>query len=98
MLSFFTHFHRPRIYLIDTDFLDSGLLLYHRDDKRVLRKDWIKPTLKNVNFIWKGPVSLISGDKLFSYSSKKFSEKKVKAIPFETVLERMEKSEKPLHE
>jgi len=98
MLSFFSHFHRPRIYLIDTDFLDSGLLLYHRDDKRALRKDWIKPTLKNVNFIWKGPVSLISNDQLFSYGSNIFSEKKIEAVPFEKVMERMAKSKKPFHE
>ena len=33
---------------------DGGLLLYHRDDGRRLRSNWIQPTLKNLNMIWKG--------------------------------------------
>ena len=59
MLKFFTHFYRPRIYVIDADFEDGGLLLYHRDDGRRLRSNWIQPTLKNINLLWKGSVSLI---------------------------------------
>ncbi|MCP4753746.1 MAG: hypothetical protein GY866_22915 [Proteobacteria bacterium] len=97
MLSFFTHFHRPRIYIIDTDFMDGGLLLFHRNDQKKLRKDWIKPTLKNVNFIWKGPVSLAAGEMMYTYSASKFTEKTIREVTFEQVLERMEKYEKPLN-
>ncbi|HBM54036.1 MAG TPA: hypothetical protein DDZ97_13130 [Deltaproteobacteria bacterium] len=95
MLNFFTHFHRPRIYLIDTDFQDGGLLLYHRDDGRRLRKDWIKPTLKNLNLIWKAPVYLISRNWLYSFSANLFKETVVTAVRFESILERMRNSEKP---
>ena len=95
MLNFFTHFHRPRIYLIDTDFQDGGLLLYHRDDGRRLRKDWIKPTLKNLNLIWKGPVYLVSRNWLYSFSANLFKETVVTAVRFESILERMRNSEKP---
>ncbi len=96
MLSFFTHFHRPRIYLIDTDFIDGGLLLFHRNDGNKLRKDWIRPTLKNINFIWKGAVSLVTGGSLYSYSNNRLSEKTLSETTFEQVLERMKKSEKPI--
>ena len=95
MLNFFTHFHRPRIYLLDTNFQDGGLLLYHRDDGRRLRKDWIKPTLKNLNLIWKGPVYLVSRNWLYSFSANLFKETVVTAVRFESILERMRNSEKP---
>jgi stage V sporulation protein R len=96
MLSFFTHFQRPRIYLIDTDFIDGGLLLYHRDDGQKLRKDWIRPTLKNINFIWKGAASLAAGGVLYTYSNNRLAEKTLPETTFEQVLERMKKSEKPI--
>lgn len=95
MLRFFSHFFRPRIFLIDTDFQDGGLLLYHLYDQRDLRKDWILPTLKNLNYIWKGPVSLISGSSLYTFSASHFQDISILEVPFETIVERMRKSEKP---
>jgi stage V sporulation protein R len=95
MLNFFTHFHRPRVYIIDTDFQDGGLLLFHRDDGRRLRKDWIKPTLKNLNLLWKGPVYLVSRNWLYSFSANLFKETVVTELRFEKVLERMQRYEKP---
>jgi len=95
MLNFFTHFARPRVYIIDTDFQDGGLLLYHRDDGRRLRKDWIKPTLKNLNMLWKGPVYLISRNWLYSFSANLFKETVVTELRFEKILERVQNSEKP---
>jgi len=97
MLTFFTHFQRPRIYLVDTDFIDGGLLLYHRDDGQKLRKDWIRPTLKNINFIWKGAASLATGGVLYTYSNNRLAEKTLPETTFEQVLERMKKSEKPIN-
>jgi len=95
MLKFFTHFYRPRIYIIDTDFQDGGLLLFHRDDGRRLKKDWIKPTLKNLNLIWKGSVSLVSKNWLYSFSANLFKETVVTEVTFEHVQERIRNSEKP---
>jgi stage V sporulation protein R len=95
MLNFFTHFHRPRIYVIDNDFMDGGLLLFHRDDNRPLRQDWINPTLRNLNLIWKAPVALLSRDTLYAYSANSYKETKTAVPSFETVLERMQNSEKP---
>ena len=95
MLGFFTHFHRPRIYVIDNDFMDGGLLLFHRDDGKPLRQDWINPTLRNLNLIWKAPVSLLSRDTLYSYSTNSYKETKTAVPSFETALERMQSSEKP---
>ena len=95
MLKFFTHFFRPRIYIIDTDFQDGGLLLFHRDDGRRLRKDWIKPTLKNLNLIWKGAVSLVSKNWLYSFSANLFKETVITEVLFEQVQERIRNSEKP---
>lgn len=96
MLTFFTHFYRPRIYLIDNDFRDGGLLLFHRDDGRELRQEWIMPTLKNLNLIWKGPVSLVTGDQLHSFAAGKSRVSGVNKIPFAEIVRRLEKDEKVL--
>ncbi|MBF0288478.1 MAG: SpoVR family protein [SAR324 cluster bacterium] len=95
MLKFFTHFYRPRIYIIDTDFQDGGLLLYHRDDGRRLKKNWIKPTLKNLNLIWKGPVFLISKNWLYSFSANLFKEAVITEVSFEQIQEKISNSEQP---
>jgi stage V sporulation protein R len=94
MLGFYTHFYRPRIYLIDTDHQDGGLLLYHRDDGRSLRKDWIRPTLRNLNLIWKAPVALLTKDQLFSVTGNQYKSEEVKPVSFEQIVERMRKGER----
>lgn len=96
MLRFFTHYYRPRIYIIDTDFEDGGLLLYHRDDGRRLRTNWIQPTLKNINHLWKGAVALVSRNTLFSYHAGRYSETSIREISFDTVQERIMDGKKPL--
>ena len=95
MLRFYTHFYRPRVYVIDTDFQDGGLLLFHRDDGRALRKDWIRPTLRNLNLIWKAPVALVSKDQLFAVTGNQYKSEEVKPVVFEQVVERMRRGEKP---
>ena len=95
MLGFFTHLYRPRLYIIDVDYMDGGILLYHRDDGRALRKDWIRPTLKNINLIWKGAACLLTKDTLYTYSAGSFNELRAAAPRFEVVLERMQNGEKP---
>ena len=90
-------FNMPKIISIDTDidFMDGGLLLYHRDDGRPLRYNWIKPTLKNVNLIWKGSVSLLSKDTLFTYSANSFKERKARVPDFDSVSESIQDGKKP---
>ena len=95
MLNFFTHYYRPRIYIIDSDYLDGGLLLMHRDDGRDLKSGWIRPALKNFSRIWKAPVYLLSKDKLYRASAAGYKELTVKPVPFEEVVERMRKREQP---
>lgn len=95
MLGFYTHFYRPRIYVIDADYEDGGLLLYHRDDGRSIRKDWIRPTLRNLNLIWKAPVALLTKDQLFAVTGNQYKSEEVKPVTFEQVLERMRKGERP---
>jgi stage V sporulation protein R len=95
MLNFFVHMYRPRIYIVDVDYMDGGLLLFHRDDGRPLRKDWIKPTLKNINLIWKGSVCLLTKDTLYTYSAGTFNELRAAAPRFDVVVERMQNGEKP---
>ena len=95
MLNFFTHLYRPRIYIIDVDYMDGGILLFHRDDGRPLRKDWIRPTLKNINLIWKGAACLLTKDSLFTYSAGSFNELRAAAPRFDVVVERMQNGEKP---
>lgn len=98
MLGFYSHFYRPRIYIVDTDFQDGGLLLFHRDDGRALKKDWIAPTLRNLNLIWKGPVALLSKDHLFSFRGNQSRVDVVEPISFEQVLERMSNGNKPFRQ
>ncbi|HEC17706.1 MAG TPA: hypothetical protein ENI99_14190 [Sedimenticola sp.] len=95
MLGFFAHYYRPRVYIIDTDYLDGGLLLMHRDDGRRLRADWIRPTLNNLNRIWKAPVYLLSKDKLYGASASGYKESTVAEVPFEAVVERLGKQQQP---
>ena len=95
MLDFFTHFGRPRIYVIDDDFLDGGLLLFHRDDGRALRADWIKPTLNNLKAIWKTPVYLLSQKYLHGFRAGKYEQQQVECPTFEEVRERMREDKKP---
>lgn len=96
MLEFFTHLYRPRIYVIDSEFHDGGILMYHRNDGRKLKRAWIEPTLKNVNLLWKGPAALVSQGVLYQYAAGRFKETEVGELPFEKVLERMKNGEKPL--
>jgi len=95
MLRFYAHFYRPRIYVVDPDYRDGGLLLYHRDDGRNLRKSWIKPTLHNLNAIWKAPVALLSKEVLHTYAGDQYREEAGGQLEFEQVLERMGRGEKP---
>jgi stage V sporulation protein R len=96
MLKFFTHFYRPRIYVVDADFEDGGLLLFHRDDGRRLKTNWIQPTLKNVNSIWKGGVSLISKNTLYGFSGGRYREMRIPELDFEVIRARMQQNKKPL--
>lgn len=96
MLKFYTHFYRPRIYIIDTDFEDGGLLLFHRNDGRRLKSGWIQPTLKNLNHVWKGGVSLVSRNGFYGFSGGQYRETPIPETPFEEILARMQKGKKPL--
>jgi len=64
MLDNFTHFHRPRIYVVDHDYNGEGaLLLYHRDDNLgILKSNWIEPTMRHISKLWKSPVYLMTYD------------------------------------
>ncbi len=95
MLRFFTHFYRPRIYIIDTDFEDGGLLLFHRDDGRRLKVDWVKPTLKNLNMIWKGSVFLVSRGTLYGYTTGRYREMRIGDLSFDQVIDRMQAGTRP---
>ena len=95
MLETLVDFHSPRIYIVDADFNDGGLLLFHRKNSRDLRKDWIGPTLKNINFIWKNKVILLTGDELHVFNAGNSSMLKLdKAITFEQIVDKMAAGEK----
>jgi len=96
MLQFFTHYHRPRIYVIDSDFKDGGLLLFHRNDSKKLRKEWLKPTLKNINTIWKGGVYLYSRGNLYTYTGERYSESQIGTYRFDLIEERLADGRKPI--
>jgi stage V sporulation protein R len=94
MLDFFTSFYRPRIYIIDTDFLAGGLLLFHREDGRKLKTDWIQPALSNISAIWKGSVYLISNGSIHSSAFGSTEEELKRTLTFDQIVETMSKGEK----
>ena len=96
MLGLFTHFYRPRIYVIDNDFCDGGLLLFHRDDGHDLRSDWIKPTLHNLHQIWKGPVSLVTRGALHNHRAGSYTQESINDLGWDQVTERMANQQEPL--
>jgi len=87
MLNFFSDFGKPTIYIVNTDFRDGGLLLYHRHKGRDLKCEWIGPTLRNINYIWKAPVYIISENSLYGYSNGKVQVAEIDstAFTFETI-------------
>jgi len=95
MLSFFTHFGKPRIYVVDNDYNnEGGLLLYHRNDGiGILRDDWLDPTLRHIAKLWKAPVYLLTYDEegageLISLVKQTFSREEYADYPdFEVVRE-----------
>ena len=95
MLKFFTNFGRPMIYIIDADFEDGGLLLYHRFDEASLKEEWIGPTMKNMNYIWKFPIYLISDTTFYRFSGNKLTKKDINPISFEEIKEKLANNKKP---
>ncbi len=95
MLSFFTYFGRPRLYVIDSDFRDGGILLFHRNDGRHLKRAWIEPALKNIHYLWKGPVFLVTQNTLYQYSNNRLKKVEIPEPSFESIVERMQNNEKP---
>ena len=69
----------------------------HRNDGRRLREDWVKPTLRNLNMIWKGPVSLVSSNTLYGFSANTYKETAISEVSFEQVTARMQRDEKPFN-
>jgi stage V sporulation protein R len=96
MLEFFTSYHRPRIYIIDTDFNQGGLLLFHRPDGKKLRKEWIFPTCSNISAVWKSPVHIISNNILYSYNSPSSTDtiELEKELTFDQIVETMKEGNK----
>jgi stage V sporulation protein R len=96
MLKFFTDYGRPRVYVIDDEYVNGGLLLYHRHTDRALRSDWIPQTLKNINHIWKAPVYLITGEDIYVCTDLKIKRSKMEKISFDRIREKMSNGEKPV--
>jgi stage V sporulation protein R len=97
MLKFFTDYGRPVVYVVDDEYIDGGLLLYHKHNGRNLRDDWIPQTLKNINHIWKAPVYLLTGNDMYKCSNVKIKKSKTEnQITFEEIRERMSSGEKPV--
>ena len=95
MLKNFVDYGRPLIYIIDNDYEDGGLLLYHRDvSNRPLKKEWIYPTLDHIREIWKAPVVLYSRESLYFCSASNKSESNVKKVEWEKVLDNMKNNKK----
>ncbi|MEM6290585.1 MAG: SpoVR family protein [Myxococcota bacterium] len=61
MLSQLTNFGQPFIYVVDANYLNRGeLLLGHRHEGEDLKLDYARDTLRNMERIWRRPVSILS--------------------------------------
>ncbi len=61
LLSQLTNFGQPFIYVVDANYLNRGeLLLGHRHEGMDLKLDYARDTLRNMERIWRRPVSLLS--------------------------------------
>ncbi len=95
MLSFFTDYFSPRIYLVNADYNNGGLLLFHRTNGKDLKEAWIKPTLKNLSRIWHGDTYIMSGNTLYSMRGRTYKITEVDdSYTFEQVVELMKEGKK----
>ena len=63
--------------------------------RQPLRKDWIRPTLRNVHRIWKAPVAILSGDQLFAVTGNQYKSEEVRPSSSTTWWSGMRKGEPP---
>jgi len=98
MMKFFVDFGRPQLYVIDSDYRDGGILIYHRHKGRDLKKSWIESTLKNLTHIWKSPAHLLTNNELYSTTNTSVEKKEVSPVEFDLIKERMLNNQKPFNE
>jgi len=56
-----TNFGQPFIYVVDSNHLNRGeLLLGHRHEGQDLKIDYARDTLRNLERIWRRPVSILT--------------------------------------
>ncbi|MCB9715394.1 MAG: SpoVR family protein [Myxococcales bacterium] len=61
LLSMLTNFGQPFIYVVDANHLNRGeLLLGHRHEGKDLKIDYARDTLRNLERIWRRPVSILT--------------------------------------
>ncbi len=61
LLEQLTNFGQPFIYVVDANYLNRGeLLLAHRHEGQDLRLDYARDTLRNLERIWRRPVSILT--------------------------------------
>jgi stage V sporulation protein R len=95
MLSFFVDYFRPRIYIVNDDYNNGGLLLFHRYNGKDLREDWMKPTLKNLSRIWHGDCYIMSNNVIYSMRGKTYNATKISRVfEFEEIVELMKQGQK----
>jgi stage V sporulation protein R len=95
MLSFFTDYKQPRIYIINTDYCNGGLLLFHRHNGRDLKEPWIKLTLKNISRIWHNDCHIISDKVMYSMKGTTYNATKLhKSYEFDEIVETMKAGRK----
>jgi stage V sporulation protein R len=61
LLGALTNFGQPFIYVVDSNYLNRGeLLLGHRHEGSDLKLDYARDTLRNVERVWRRPVSILT--------------------------------------
>ncbi|MCX4242811.1 SpoVR family protein [Paraliomyxa miuraensis] len=61
LLAMLTNFGQPFIYVVDANHLNRGeLLLGHRHEGQDLKVDYARDTLRNLERIWRRPVSILT--------------------------------------
>ena len=95
MLNVFVDWGQPQIYLVNADYNNGGLLMFHKHHGKDLKEVWIKPTLKNLARIWRNDCYIVSNGVMYSMRGKSYNTQKIDVnYTFEDIDDMMKEGKK----
>lgn len=95
MLNNFVDWGRPQIYLVNDDYNNGGLLLFHKHSGQDLKEAWIKPTLKNLARIWHNDCYIVSNGVRYSMQGRTYNTQNIDSnYTFDEIIDMMKEGKK----